>query len=113
MKLLIVLMIFTLNTFACELYSINGRFVIDKNAPFGKVLVYEKTRSQIEMKVEKKEDLSRLSSFLNQTVSFKAKVRRPFDGTKGSFTEPFDIMLIPISPLNMGNGIKKIGPCSN
>ncbi|MBT3235133.1 MAG: hypothetical protein HN353_04220 [Bdellovibrionales bacterium] len=112
MKIVLPLLLFTINALACTEYEIKGRLISDPTAKFGaKVVIFEKTRSEIRLDLAIGDDFSRLKSFFGQTLHFKAYIPKALDGTKGVLTKPYNIQVVAPNPMAMEGNFKKVGPC--
>lgn len=78
-------------------------------------VVNEGTKSEQKFEIAKKEDLLRLSLFMNMPSSFKGKIMKRMDGTKGVVQDPTEIARRfpdPLSGSDTGISLIKASKCN-
>lgn len=94
----------------CGEYVFNGVLKHNDRSVFKMVyIVNEGTKSQMIFDFVERDDVMKLALMLNVPSSFKAKITRLMDGTKGVLSYPVDIDRRFLDPLsNKTSGLTKI-----
>ena len=93
----------------CGEYQLQGKILPEKSDPYKiKFLVFPETKSTLDFRFTKKEDLYKVSSYLGREIELKGKILKSMNGTQGELVDIKGIKLAMPNPLNMEIGFKKI-----